>query len=158
MKFGEKESFIFQDGTKTYRCAAEQEGYQCPMCPKVFSQLGRHINSSECGKNIDTKRFTAELKRYLKIKNKNKQKAENVTEYRQKAAEAVKKVRLKKIEQNQDECRHREAEKEMKSRKKRVEQNQDECRRRETEKKMKSRKRRVEQNQEECRQKEAEKK
>ena len=68
MKLGEKESFIFQDGTKMYRCASEPEGYQCPMCPKVFSQLGRHINSSECGKSIDTKRFTAELKKYLKTK------------------------------------------------------------------------------------------
>ena len=97
MKLGEKESFIFQEGTRMYRCASEPEGYQCPMCPKVFSQLGRHINSSECGKSIDTKRFTAELKKYLKIKNKNKQKSENVTEYRQKAAEAEKKSRKKRL-------------------------------------------------------------
>ena len=98
MKFGEKESFIFQDGTKTYRCAEEQEGYQCPMCPKVFNQLGRHINSSECGKSIDTKRFTAELKKYLKIKNKDKIKSENYAEYRQKATVADKKSRKKRME------------------------------------------------------------
>ena len=87
MKLGEKESFIFQDGTKTYRCASEPEGYQCPMCPKVFSQLGRHINSSECGKNINIKKFTEELKKYLRMKKINKQKSENPTEYRQKEAQ-----------------------------------------------------------------------
>ena len=66
MKHGEREAFVFKEGNKVYRCVAEPEGYQCPMCPKVFSQLGRHISSSKCGENIEVKRFTAELKKYLK--------------------------------------------------------------------------------------------
>ena len=59
----EQEAFVFEDEEKVYRCVSESEGYQCPMCPKVFGQLGRHISSSKCGENIDIKRFTAELKK-----------------------------------------------------------------------------------------------
>ena len=65
IKVNEKEAFVFEDENKVYRCVSESEGYQCPMCPKVFGQLGRHISSSKCGEDIDVKRFTEELKKYL---------------------------------------------------------------------------------------------
>ena len=58
----EQEAFVFEDDTQVFRCVSESEGYKCPMCSKVFGQLGRHISSSKCGENIDIKRFTAELK------------------------------------------------------------------------------------------------
>ena len=74
----EQEAFVFEDEAKVYRCVSESEGYQCPMCPKVFGQLGRHISSSKCGENIDIKRFTAELKKYLKAKNWQKKQSGNV--------------------------------------------------------------------------------
>ena len=32
---GEREAFVFQEGTKVYRCMSDPEGYQCPMCKKV---------------------------------------------------------------------------------------------------------------------------
>ena len=96
-KVNAHEAFVFEDETKVYTCVSEPEGYQCPMCPKVFGQLGRHISSSKCGKNIDVKRFTAELKKYLKTKNSQKKKSENPEEYRQKAAAREKKSRNKKL-------------------------------------------------------------
>ena len=65
-KVVEQESFVFEDKTKVYKCVSESEGYQCPMCPKVFGQLGRHISSSKCGENNDVKRFTEELKKIFK--------------------------------------------------------------------------------------------
>ena len=72
---GEREAFVFQEGTKVYRCMSDPEGYQCPMCKNVFRQLGRHISRSECGNNIDTNRFISALKKYLKAQNEKKQKA-----------------------------------------------------------------------------------
>ena len=32
----EQEAFVFEDKTEVYRCVSEQEGYQCPMCPKCL--------------------------------------------------------------------------------------------------------------------------
>ena len=75
------------------------------MCPKVFGQLGRHISSSKCGENIDVKRFTAELKKYLKAKNRQKKQSENMEEYRQKAAARDLKRRNKNLFENKEEFR-----------------------------------------------------
>ena len=83
MKGGEREAFVFKEGNKVYRCVAEPEGYQCCVCPNVFSQIGRHVNSSKCGESIDVKRFTAELKKYLHAKNIAKNRSKKLAEYRQ---------------------------------------------------------------------------
>ena len=62
VKDGEREAFVFQEGAKVYRCMSDPDGYQCPTCLNVFSPLGQNVTSSECGKEIDVKRFTSELK------------------------------------------------------------------------------------------------
>ena len=85
---GEREAFVFHEGAKVYRCMSDQNGYRCPTCLNVFSRLVQHITSSECGKEIDVKRFTSELKKYLKVQNNKKQKAENPTEFRKKHSES----------------------------------------------------------------------
>ena len=126
IKSGESEAFLFKEGNRVYRCVAEPEGYQCCMCPNVFSQIGRHISSSKCGETLDVKRFTAELKKYLdakkKAKNRAKKLAENSAEYRHKDAQRKKEAREKKMAQDSKECRQKEAKKEKKSREKRVKQ------------------------------------
>ena len=129
MKSGEQEAFVFKEGGRVYRCVAEPEGYQCCMCPNVFSQLGRHISSSKCGESLDVKRFKAELKKYLKVKNyaknstkrvqyREKKLAENPEEYRQKDAQRKKKERNEQIAANPEMCRQKEAGKKRQSRNK----------------------------------------
>jgi hypothetical protein len=81
---GEREAFVFQEGTKMYRCMSDPEGYQCPMCKNVFSRLGQHISRSECGKDIDTNRFMSALKKYLKAQNNMKKQAENPEKFKRK--------------------------------------------------------------------------
>ena len=161
IKSGEGEAFLFKEGNRVYRCVAESEGYQCCMCPNVFSQIGRHISSSKCGETLDVKRFKAELKKYFDkkkmAKNRAKTLAENSTEYRQKDAQRYKEVREKKMAQNSKECRQKGAEKQKESRNKKLVQNSEECRQKEAEKEKISRNKKLVQNSEECRQKEAEK-
>ena len=147
MKSGEREAFVFKEGNMVYRCVAEQEGYQCCMCPNVFGQLGRHISSSKCGETLDVKRFTTELKKYLRSKNKakcrEKKLAENPIEYRQIIAQFKMKSREKKLAQNSEECRRKEAEKINQLRNKKLAQNSEECRQKEAEKMMQLRKKNV---------------
>ena len=118
VKGGEREAFVFKEGNKVYRCVAEPEGYQCCVCPNVFSQIGRHVNLSKCGETIDVKRFTAELKKYLnarkKAKNRAKKLAENSAECRQKDSQRKKEERQRKMEHDSKECRQKEGEKEKK--------------------------------------------
>ena len=115
MKSGEREAFVFKEGNMVYRCVAEPEGYQCCVCPNVFSQLGRHISSSKCGETFDVKRFTSELKKYLRAKNqakcRKKNLAENPQDYQHNVAQRKKESRNKKLSQNSEECRQKEAEK-----------------------------------------------
>ena len=107
---GEREAFVFQEGTKVYRCMSGPEGYQCPMCKNVYSRLGRHISRSECGNDMDTNRFMSALKKYLKAQNEKKQKAENPEKFRKKHAEADKKSKGMKMDQNPEEFRQKQAE------------------------------------------------
>ena len=97
VKDGEREAFVFQDGAKVYKCMSDTDGYRCPMCLSVFSRLGQHFTSSDCGKEIDVKRFTSELKKYLKVQNTKKQKAANPTEFRKKRLESQKKLKGQEI-------------------------------------------------------------
>ena len=62
------EAFVFHDMLHEYRCESKPEGFQCCVCSKVFSQLGRHISTSKCGEKVDVKRFTEELKKASEIK------------------------------------------------------------------------------------------
>ena len=125
---GEREAFVFQEGTRVYEYVSDPEGYQCPMCQKVFSQLGLHISKSECGKDIDTNKFTSDLKKYLKVQNKRKLKAEDPAKFRKKAAELEQKSRSMKMDQNSEECRRKEAERNKKKRDKQMAENPGECR------------------------------
>ena len=150
-----QEAFVFEHKTKVYRCVSEPEGYQCPMCPKVFGQLGRHISSSKCGKSIDVKRFTAELKKKLKTKNSKKKRSANLEEYGQKAAAREKKSRDKKLEANSEECRKNEALKKKETRNKKLEENSEEFRKNKTLKKKETRKKKLEKNPEVCKNNEA---
>ena len=90
---GEREALVFQEGTKVYRCMSDPEGYQCPICSNVFQRLGRHMNTSECGKDIDTKRFISDLKKYLKVQNAKKHKSKNPEIFRKKKAERKKNIK-----------------------------------------------------------------
>ena len=157
----ENEAFVFHDMISVFRCESKPDGYQCCMCSKVFSQLGRHISTSKCGEKVDVKRFTEELKRYLKSKNRAKcmerKLAENPEEYRQQEAKRVKEVRERKLAENPEEYRQQEAKRVKEVRERKVAENPEEYRQQEAKRVKEAREKKLTENPEEYRQKEAKK-
>ena len=136
------EAFVFHDMIHEYRCESKPEGFQCCVCSRVFSQLGRHISTSKCGEKVDVKRFTAELKKHLKSKSnreaREKKLAENSEEYRQQEAKRTKEVRERKLTVNPKECRLQETKKKQKERERKMAEDPEEVRRKEVVSKKKS--------------------
>ena len=154
----ENEAFVFHDMISVFRCESKPDGYQCCICLKVFSQLGRHISTSKCGEKVDVKRFTEELKRYLKSKNRAKcmerKLAENPEEYRQQEATKVKEAREKKLTENPEEYRQKEAKKVKEAREKKLSEDPEKCRGEQAKKVKEAREQKLTENAEELRQKE----
>ena len=129
------EAFVFHDMLHEYRCESKPEGFQCCVCSRVFSQLGRHISTSKCGEKVDVKRFTEELKKHLKSKSnreaREKKLAENSEEYRQQEAKRIKEVRERKLAENPEEWRLQEAKKKQEERERKMCKDPEEVRRKE---------------------------
>ena len=138
----EDEAFVFHDMINVFRCESKPNGYQCCMCSNVFSQLGRHISTSKCGEKVDVKRFTEELKKYLKSKNRakcmEKKLADNSEGYRQKEANRARQSRENKLAENPEEYRQQEANRIKEVREHKLKENAEELRQKEVKSQKKS--------------------